>query len=61
MTTTETTTDADTAAETAAEEIVGRIFTEGVGAFHLLCVYVGQKLGLYDTLAAGGPATARVS
>ena len=42
----------------AAEEIVGRIFTEGVGAFHLLCVHLGNELGLYRALDEGGPLTA---
>lgn len=47
---------ADAAA--AAEQIVGRLFTEGVGAFHLLCVHLGHELGLYRSLAEAGPLTA---
>ena len=39
------------ASEAAAEGVSGRLFSEGVGAFHLLCVYVGRKLGLYRALA----------
>ncbi len=35
----------------ATEELVGRLFTEGVGTFHLLTVYVGVRLGLYAALA----------
>ncbi len=55
------TNDADTSAAEAteaAEEIVGRLFTEGVGAFHLLCVHVGGKLGLYRALADADGLTA---
>jgi len=40
------------------EELVGRIFLEGVGAFHLGTVYVGLKLGLFKTLVEDGPLTA---
>lgn len=43
---------------TAAEELVGRLFTEGVGALHLLCLYLGHKLGLVAALAERGPQTA---
>ena len=35
------------ASEAAAEALTGRLFGEGVGAFHLLCVHIGSKLGLY--------------
>lgn len=56
MTITETPPSAEEAK--AAEELVGRLFTEGVGAFHLLCVHVGRKLGLYDALLADGPLSA---
>lgn len=42
----------------SAEEIVERIFTEGVGALHLLCVHLGNELGLYRALDEAGPLTA---
>lgn len=41
----------------AIEELVGRIFMEGVGAFHLASVYIGIKHGLFRLLADGGPLT----
>jgi SAM-dependent methyltransferase len=40
------------------EDLVGRIFMEGVGAFHLGNVYLGLKLGLFRVLADRGPLTA---
>lgn len=46
------------ASAAAAEELTGRLFIEGVGAFHLMCVYLGRKLGLYRALAEAGPLTA---
>ena len=42
----------------AAETICDRLFREGAGAFHLLCVYLGDRLGLYRALADGAPRTA---
>lgn len=42
----------------AVEELAGRLFTEGVSAFHLSTVYLGVKLGLYRELSTGGPRTA---
>src|SRR5438046_6649414 len=44
--------------EAAAEALTGRLFGEGVGAFHLLCVHIGTKLGLYRALGEGAPLTA---
>ena len=57
------TTIVETPAPTAAaEEVSGRIFMEGVGSFHLLCVYVGRKLGLYRALGgADGLSTAELA
>ncbi len=52
-----TTIDAPTSTA-AAEELSGRLFMEGVGSFHLLCVYVGRKLGLYRALADAQPLSA---
>jgi 2-polyprenyl-3-methyl-5-hydroxy-6-metoxy-1,4-benzoquinol methylase len=42
----------------AAETLTGRLFGEGVGAFHLLCVHIGSKLGLFRTLSEGERLTA---
>jgi SAM-dependent methyltransferase len=53
-----TTTIEAPASAAAAEEISGRLFGEGVGAFHLLCVHVGRKLGLYAALDEAGPLSA---
>ena len=40
-----------------AEEFAGRLFKSGVEAFDLLSVYIGDRLGLYRSLADGGPMT----
>jgi len=40
------------------EEFVGRIFMAGLGAFEVMVMYIGGKLGLYDALRDEGPATA---
>ena len=40
------------------EELVGRLFMEGVGAFHLSTVYLGVKLGFFTTLSEKDPITA---
>jgi DNA-binding transcriptional ArsR family regulator len=53
-----TTTVERQAPEAAAEALTGRLFGEGVGAFHLLCVHIGSKLGLYRALGDGGSPTA---
>jgi hypothetical protein len=42
----------------AIEDLAGRVFSEGVGAFHLGTVYIGLKQGLFATLALDGPLTA---
>lgn len=54
-----TTTAATTAAapEQVVEELVGRLFLEGVGAFHLATVYLGLKNGLFQALVDDGPLT----
>ena len=46
------------AAPETIEELVGRIFTEGVGAFHLGTVYIGLKHGLFAALTDRGPLRA---
>jgi 2-polyprenyl-3-methyl-5-hydroxy-6-metoxy-1,4-benzoquinol methylase len=52
-----TITEAETTPQ-AIEDLVGRLFSEGVGAFHLGTVYLGIKHGLFATLVADGPLTA---
>lgn len=42
-----------------AEALVDRLFAEGIGAFHLVTVYLGVKLGLFSALAATPGLTAR--
>ena len=52
-----TITDVETTPQ-AIEELAGRIFMEGVGAFHLGTVYIGLKHGLFKALFEDGPLTA---
>lgn len=40
-----------------AEALVERMFLAGVGAFELLCVHLGHRLGLYRVFAELGPIT----
>jgi 2-polyprenyl-3-methyl-5-hydroxy-6-metoxy-1,4-benzoquinol methylase len=40
-----------------AEEFVGRLFMASLGAFEVMTVYVGGKLGLYQSLRDDGPAS----
>jgi 2-polyprenyl-3-methyl-5-hydroxy-6-metoxy-1,4-benzoquinol methylase len=42
---------------TAAGALVSRIYDAGLAFMELLSVYTGERLGLYETLAKGGPAT----
>ncbi len=42
----------------AVDDLAGRIFSEGVGAFHLGTVYIGLKHGLFAQLVTEGPLTA---
>jgi hypothetical protein len=39
------------------DELVERLFSSAVGALDLLCVYIGDQLGLYEALAREGPMT----
>lgn len=39
------------------EALVGRLFEQTIGAFELFNVYIGERLGLYQALAADGSAT----
>ena len=43
--------------EARRDELVGRLFGATLGALDLLNIYVGDKLGLYRTLAERGPLT----
>jgi 2-polyprenyl-3-methyl-5-hydroxy-6-metoxy-1,4-benzoquinol methylase len=40
------------------ETLAGRLFEQTLGAFELLNVYIGDRLGLYRALASDGPVTA---
>ncbi|HUT78113.1 MAG TPA: class I SAM-dependent methyltransferase [Polyangia bacterium] len=41
-----------------ATALVERLFGAALGGFDLVCVYIGDRLGLYRALAGGGPMTA---
>jgi precorrin-6B methylase 2 len=45
------------AAEDRRDALVGRLFTAAIGAMELYGVYLGDRLGLYRTLAERGPLT----
>jgi len=51
-----TTLEPDT--ERGADELADRLFTAGLGAFELICMHLGHRLGLYQALADGGPMDA---
>ena len=53
-------TDAPTDArdEPTTDAFVGRLFDASVAMFDILSLYIGDRLGLYRALVAGGPATA---
>ncbi len=44
-------------AEAGRDALVGRLFEAALGAFDLLGVYLGDRLGLYKALAERGPST----
>src|SRR4051795_13564103 len=46
-----------TSAEARRDALVERLFGNALGAMDLLCVYVGDQLGLYRALADGGAMT----
>jgi 2-polyprenyl-3-methyl-5-hydroxy-6-metoxy-1,4-benzoquinol methylase len=48
----------ETVDPSGAEAFAGRLFQAAVATFDLLGVYLGDRLGLYRALHAGGPATA---
>lgn len=54
-----TTMESSTAPETEREpeKLVERLFANCIGAFELLCVHLGHRLGLYRALRAQGPRT----
>ena len=43
--------------ETRRDELVERLFGAALGAMDLLCVYLGDRLGMYKALADAGPST----
>ena len=46
-----------TSPDARRDELVGRLFGSTLGAMDLLCVYVGDQLGLYRALVHEGPST----
>ncbi|MGH2840366.1 MAG: class I SAM-dependent methyltransferase [Solirubrobacteraceae bacterium] len=50
-------TDAGSAADARRDALVERLFLATVGAWDVLAVYIGDRLGLYRTLAERGPTT----
>ncbi|HEV7461294.1 MAG TPA: class I SAM-dependent methyltransferase [Solirubrobacteraceae bacterium] len=47
----------DTSSDTSRDELVARLFGSALGALDLLCVYLGDRLGMYRALADEGPST----
>jgi 2-polyprenyl-3-methyl-5-hydroxy-6-metoxy-1,4-benzoquinol methylase len=47
----------DTSSDTSRDELVARLFGSALGALDLLCVYLGDRLGMYRALADLGPST----
>jgi 2-polyprenyl-3-methyl-5-hydroxy-6-metoxy-1,4-benzoquinol methylase len=46
-----------TAADARRDELVERLFGSALGALDLLCVYLGDRLGMYRALVDTGPST----
>jgi SAM-dependent methyltransferase len=46
-----------TSAASRREALVDRLFADAIGALDLLCVYIGDRLGLYRALAGGRGVT----
>ncbi len=44
-------------ADARRDELVERLFGSALGAMDLLCVYLGDRLGMYRALADAGPST----
>jgi 2-polyprenyl-3-methyl-5-hydroxy-6-metoxy-1,4-benzoquinol methylase len=53
-----TTTSLDPSVEDVTGPLAERLFEAGLGAFELITVVLGERLGLYRALADQGPATA---
>lgn len=53
-----TTTSIDPSTEDVTGPLAERLFAAGLGAFELITVALGERLGLYRALADHGPATA---
>src|SRR3954471_6248886 len=49
---------AELSPDEVAGTLAGRLFETGLGAFELLTVALGERLGLYRALADRGPVTA---
>jgi SAM-dependent methyltransferase len=47
-----------TSSELTVEQFVGQVASDAAAVFHAATVVLGDKLGLYKSLAEGGPATA---
>jgi SAM-dependent methyltransferase len=41
----------------SAEEFVDRVYRAAISMFEILTIYLGHRVGLYEALARGGPAT----
>lgn len=46
-----------TSPDARRDELVERLFSSALGAMDLLCVYLGDRLGMYRALADTGPST----
>jgi 2-polyprenyl-3-methyl-5-hydroxy-6-metoxy-1,4-benzoquinol methylase len=44
-------------ADARRDELVGRVFSSALGAMDLLCIYIGDQLGMYRALVGAGPST----
>jgi 2-polyprenyl-3-methyl-5-hydroxy-6-metoxy-1,4-benzoquinol methylase len=51
------TTTQTASAETRRDDLAGRLMSAALGALDLQAVYLGDRLGLYQALDEGGPAT----
>ena len=44
-------------ADARRDQLVERLFGSALGAMDLICVYLGDQLGMYAALARAGPST----
>ena len=58
MTTHRPTSTPDTDHDSRRDALAGRLFEATLGAFDLLAIHLGSRLGLYDAMADGHPRTA---